>query len=90
MADLLEREHPQILTGKEWPGREKCRFSPFKPPFSETMQDSILQSIDEKNMFYVFYKSLKNMFFYVFYFLYVFLYFFNFVFLLSLKQKPTK
>ena len=31
--------------------------------------------IDEKNMFYVFYKSLKNMFFYVFLFFLYFLYF---------------
>jgi len=50
----------------------------------------VVKIMDEKNMFYVFYKSLKNMFFNVFYFIYVFCTFLNFVFLLSLKQKRTK
>jgi len=46
--------------------------------------------IDEKNMFYVFYKSLKKHVFMFFIFSMFFFYFFNVVFLLSLKQKRTK
>jgi len=48
-------------------------------------------SIDEKNMFYVFFiKVLKTRFYVFLFFSMFFLYFFNFVFLLSLKQKRTK
>jgi len=49
-------------------------------------------SIDEKNMFYVFFYKIKKKtcFLCFFYFFYVFCTFFNFVFLLSLKQKRTK
>jgi len=47
--------------------------------------------IDVKNMFYVFYKSLKNMFLkYFFMFLKCFFVLFNVVFLLLLKHKRTK
>ena len=45
----------------------------------------------KKNMFYVFYKSLKNMYFYVFkIFLYVFFVLFNDMFLLFLKTKNVQ
>ena len=44
-------------------------------------------AIDDKNMFYVFYKKkIKNMFFYVFYFFYVFFIFFIFVIFWLIKH----